>query len=304
MAMFDSIANPVVTGGKCACRSVQDILKSSTALLASKGLSTPRLDAEVLLAAYLGCDRLSLYTRGKTSISYEQVEHFQTWIARRAEGEPVAYIVRVKEFWSLDFYVDNNVLIPRPDTELVVEEILRLLKDSGSGNITLLDIGTGTGAIGIAIAHEYNNVSVVAIDNSLNALGIARKNAVRHGVAARFFFVCENLLEPLSGKFDIVVSNPPYISERDFDRLPWEIKGFEPVRALVAGPEGTEFHRTIIAGTRDILNSGGWLVMEMGKGQRKTIENELRNAGIYDNIQCRRDYSGIERVIMARRRSW
>lgn len=282
---------------------IQAVLTSTEALFENKGLSNPRLDAEVLLAAYLGYDRLSLYTKGGLFIPDTKVEEFQTWITRRAEGEPVAYIVRGKEFWSLDFYVDKNVLIPRPDTEVVVEEILRISAEFISEDIKLLDIGTGTGAISVAIACERDNVSVVAVDNSLKALRIARKNAERHGVAARVFFVCENLLEPISGKFDIVFSNPPYISAREFESLPVEVRCFEPREALVAGPEGTEIHKAIIAGAKDILNSGGWLVMEMGAGQRDRIENGLRDAGVYDSIHCRRDYSGIERVVMARRSS-
>lgn len=283
---------------------IQEILASTEAFLESKGLSTPRLDAEVLLAAYLGCDRLSLYTKIEKFIPDKKVKEFHAWIARRAQGEPVAYIVGVKEFWSLDFYVDNNVLIPRPDTEVVVEEVLRISEEFMAEDIKLLEVGTGTGAISVAIACERGNVSVVAVDNSLKALRIARENAGRHGVAARFFFICENLLEPISGKFDIVVSNPPYISEREFEKLPMEVRDFEPCGALIAGPEGTEFHRGLIAGAKDILNLGGWLVMEMGARQGDAIENMLREAGVYDRVHFRRDYSGMERVVMARRRLW
>jgi len=282
--------------------NIQEILASTEAFFEKKGLSTPRLDAEVLLAAYLGCDRLSLYTEIEKFISDKKVKEFHAWIARRAQGEPVAYIVGVKEFWSLDFYVDNNVLIPRPDTEVVVEEVLRISEEFMAGDIKLLDIGTGTGAISVAITCERDNVYVVAVDNSLEALKIARENAGRHGVATRIFFICENLLEPISGKFDIVVSNPPYISEREFEKLPVEVRDFEPHGALIAGPGGTEFHRGLIAGAKNILKVGGWLVMEMGTGQAATIENMLREAGVYDRVHFRRDYSGIERVVMARRR--
>lgn len=282
---------------------IHAILTSAEAVLRSKGFSTPRLDAEVLLAACLKCDRLALYTRSIDSLTDERAAEFHGWIARRSQGEPVAYIVGEKEFWSLDFYVNRNVLIPRPDTEVLVEEVIRISEEYGDkDNIKMLDVGTGSGAISVAIASEHPNMTVVAIDSSLQAIKLARRNALRHNVLGRIFFVCASLLKPILGKFDIVVSNPPYISDSEYDTLPPEVRNFEPRGSLVAGPSGTEFHRDLVAGAKEILNQGGWLVMEMGAGQRTTIENMLREERAYNRISCHRDYAGIERVVAGRRR--
>ncbi len=281
------------------------ILASAEAFLRSNGLSTPRLDAEVLLAACLTCDRLSLYTNRSDPVADEKAADFKSWVTRRAWGEPVAYIVGGKEFWSLDFSVDSNVLIPRPDTEVLVEEVLRISAEyADKDGVTLLDVGTGSGAISVAVAHERRNLTVLAIDSSLHAVKVARKNALRHNVLEKIFFVCGNMLESISGKFDIVVSNPPYISDGEYDTLSREVRDYEPPGALISGPEGTEFHRHLIRGAEDILNRGGWLVMEMGAGQRVSIEDMLRESDAYDRVHCRRDYGGIERVIMARRKLW
>ncbi|MBN2569352.1 MAG: peptide chain release factor N(5)-glutamine methyltransferase [Deltaproteobacteria bacterium] len=283
--------------------NINSILTRAEALLRGKGFSTPRLDAEVLLAACLKCDRLSLYTRRIDSITDERAEEFDGWITRRSKGEPVAYIVGEKEFWSLDFYVNKNALIPRPDTEVLVEEVIRISEEyAEKDNIKVLDVGTGSGSIGVAIASEYPNMTVVAIDSSLEAVSLARRNALRHNLLDRIFFVCASLLKPILGKFDIVVSNPPYISESEYDTLPPEVRNFEPRGALVAGPDGTEFHRDLVTGAQEILNRGGWLVMEVGTGQSKTIENMLREEGAYNQISSRRDYAGIERVVTGRRR--
>jgi len=282
---------------------INDMLATAEAVLRNKGLPTPRLDAEVLLAACLGCDRLALYRAGSDSVTDEATAAFTGWIERRSRREPVAYIVGEKEFWSLDFHVDRDVLIPRPDTEVLVEETLRICRDyAGRGSITILDVGTGSGAISVALARESRQVTVVALDNSLHALRVARRNAERHRVRDAIVFICGNLLEPLGGTFDIIISNPPYISEGEYDRLPPEVRNYEPRDALVAGPRGTEVHDALIEGATAILRQDGWIVMEIGAGQRGAVEASLQASGAFHDIHVRCDYGGIDRVVTARRR--
>ena len=282
---------------------IHDMLVTAEAVLRSSGLPTPRLDAEVLLAACLGCDRLALYRASSDTVTGEATATFTDWIERRSRREPVAYIVGEKEFWSLPFSVDGHVLIPRPDTEVLVEETLRICRDSaGRDSVTILDVGTGSGAISVALARECRQVTVVALDNSLHALRVARRNAERHRVRDSVVCVLGNLLEPLRGKFDIIISNPPYISEGEYDRLPPEVRDYEPRDALVAGPCGTEVHEALIGGAADILRQGGWIVMEMGAGQRGAVEAALRASGNFDDMRVRPDYGGIDRVVAARRR--
>ncbi len=283
-------------------QSVLDIVKSMEAILRAQGISTARLDAEVLLGHYLKWDRVELYRDGDYVPSDEELATINQGLVRRIEGEPIAYIIGRKEFWSLEFEVNQAVLIPRPDTEILVESVMELVGPSRSARLKILEIGTGSGAISIALASELTNGRVFAMDISRAALTIARKNARRHGVASRVFFFCGNLCEPLKDVFDFVVSNPPYISEREYERLPSEVRKFEPTEALIAGCDGTEFHRDIINGVGTYIKEGGWLVMEIGYGQREAVERMLRQNGKYDYMSTQRDYAGIDRVILAKRK--
>jgi release factor glutamine methyltransferase len=214
----------------------------------------------------------------------------------------VAYILGKKEFWSLPFEVNTGVLIPRPETEAVVEEVLLIAAEIASGRIDILDVGTGSGAIVISLAAELPQAVITAVDISFPTLLTARKNACTHGVDGRTVFICGNLCEPLRGKFDIVVSNPPYIAEKDYETLDEDVRKYEPRRALVAGPIGTEVHAALIRGGVSVLKRGGWLVMEMGAGQEHDIEGMFAASGFFGNSRCRKDYAGIPRVIIAQRK--
>lgn len=222
-------------------------------------------------------------------------------IDRRLEGEPVAYMTGCKEFWSLPLMVGPEVLIPRPDTEVLVAEVLSVAQGLGRDHLDILEIGTGSGAVSIALAKELKNARLVATDISRPALQRAEENAVRHAVAGRISFVHGNLFEPLSQKFDILASNPPYLSAEDFKRLPRGVQSFEPKTALFAGPKGTEFHEALIKGGRHHLRGGGWLFMELGEGQKEDVEFMLEDAG-YDRIGFAPDYAGLVRVARARRK--
>jgi release factor glutamine methyltransferase len=279
---------------------ISQALEKAEALLKREGLSMPRLDAEVLLCHAIGEDKNYLYKRPEKLLNAGEMDLFQALVERRRGREPVAYIVGKKEFWSLDLEVKRGVLIPRPDTEAVVEETLRICHELNSVEMKILDVGTGSGAIAIALASQLEDSMIVAVDSSMEALRIARRNAEKYETGERIRFLCGNLLKPLSGKFDIVVSNPPYVSEAEFEGLPDEIRKFEPKGALVSGRDGTECLRELIGDAKCLLESGGWLVMEMGWGQAEAIEKIIRNDGSYGDVLFHRDLGGRKRVVSAR----
>ena len=283
-------------------KSVFDIIKNMEATLRKQGIPTARLDAEVIIGYYLNRDRVALYREGDYVPTFEELNSINQGLARRITGAPVAYIIGRKEFWSLEFEVNQSVLIPRPETELLVETVVKLVQRNRMSGMKILEIGTGSGAISVALASELKSGLFFAMDVSRAALAVARKNARQHGVSSRIFFFCGNLCEPLKDAFDFVISNPPYISEHDYEHLSTDVREFEPKAALIAGPEGTEFHRDIINGAVPCIRKGGWLVMEVGYGQREAVERMLRQSEKYDYIGTRCDYAGIDRIIMARRK--
>lgn len=282
--------------------NINDALFDAERSLREQDIPNPRLDAEVLLARVLDADRSFLYRHGGRDLAEDEEESFARLVSRRSAREPVAYILGKKEFWSLTFEVNADVLIPRPETEVVVEEVLRIAKDMGKRGIEILDVGTGSGAIAISLAIELPGSSVLALDVSFPALKAAQRNARTHGVEDRIVFICGNLYEPLAEKFDIVVSNPPYIAEKDYEALGEDVRKYEPRRALVAGPAGTEAHAALIHGAAATLKPGGWLVMEMDGEQEHTIGSMFVASGMFENSRCRRDYAGVPRVIMAQRK--
>lgn len=281
--------------------NISQLLKETASGFGAEGLPTPRLDAEVLLAFSIERERHFLYAHPAKEISGAEMERFRSLVARRMKGEPVAYVTGKKEFWSLVFEVTPDVLIPRPDTEILVEDILKFFRQGREKKIRILEIGTGSGAISVALASELKNVSITATDFSPNALAVAEKNAVSNNVGEKISFVCGDMFESVEGTFDIIVSNPPYISECEFALLDPEVREYEPRRALVAGPEGTEFHRILVRDGKRFLETGGRLVMEIGAGQRSAIEKMLKEQD-YCDIGFGSDYAGIERVALAKKR--
>jgi len=255
----------------------------------------------VLLSAWLHADLAELFRAPEKTLTEEEISGFAGWIRRRVQGEPVAYITGVKEFWSLLFEVNKDVLVPRPETEILVEETIKVCRTMAPKGLRLLEIGAGSGAVSVSLAVELRGACFTATDISPGALFLARKNACAHGVEGRMDFLPGNLFEPVSGLFDAVVSNPPYISAEEFERLPREVKEYEPKHALMAGTEGTFYHGKIIEGSKDCLKKGGWLLMEIGAGQKERIEKMLRDSAAYSDIETRRDYGGIERVSKARK---
>ncbi|MDD5171363.1 MAG: peptide chain release factor N(5)-glutamine methyltransferase, partial [Syntrophales bacterium] len=192
--------------------TIREMIREAAAAFSQAGIESPRLDAEVLLARCLGVERLFLYTNPAHVLTEDQIREYRLLITRRMRREPVAYIVGFKEFWSLSLDVDRRVLIPRPETEILVEEALKII--AGSDNVIdkILDVGAGSGAIGLALASSLEHGHIFAVDISLGALRVARQNAEKLGLAERISFIAGNMTGPFSGKFDMIVSNPPYIA--------------------------------------------------------------------------------------------
>ena len=281
---------------------IRSVLGCATLDLERQGFSTPKLDAEVLLSHCLRKDRSFFYAHPETQLTEEEIQRFQESISRRLGGEPIAYIVGQKEFWSLPFEVNNHVLIPRPETELLIETILRIYAAKDSGNLMILEIGTGSGVISVALASELKNAHIVATDISFEALSVAARNARKNGVEHRISFLRGSLFETVSEKFDIIVTNPPYVPEGEFNLLPWGIRGFEPKLALIAGMEGIAFHKDIIRQGAYYLRERGRLFVEMGADQKERIIELFKESFLYEDVAFIRDYVGLDRVFTAKRR--
>lgn len=283
--------------------TVSQALRGAILRLRQACPATPNLDAEVLLAFCMEKERTSFIIHPEMPVSHREQECFEKLLDRRCSGEPVAYLTGKKEFWSLPFKVDRRVLIPRPETEVLVEEALKHISPRcpGGENCSVLEIGTGSGAIIIALARELPCAKLTATDISGAALEVARENAASNGVAERIDFKEGSFFGPVAGSlFDIIISNPPYVSEEEYESLERGVREFEPVEALVAGPDGTECLERIIAGAGPFLKRGGVLLLELGCLQEQKIEEIFSKEG-YKLIAFRKDYAGLTRAASARR---
>lgn len=260
-----------------------------------KGIESGRRDAELLLGRVLGLDRVGLYLQFDRPLDEDERSRFRQLLERRAAREPLQYILGKTEFWSREFAVSPAVLIPRADTEVLVEEALARRGEAR----TALDIGTGSGVIAVALALEVSALAVTAIDLSAAALEVAAQNAASHGVKERIRFREESLAE-VRGTFDLVVSNPPYIAEAELAALMPEVRDHEPRLALAAGVDGLDAYRLLAARAAELLAPGGWLLVEVGLGQAQAVAELWRGAGL-NQIFCRDDYAGIPRVVGGRR---
>lgn len=272
--------------------TVLKVLQWTAGYFRDRGIEGGRLDAELLLGDTLKLDRVGLYLNYDRPLSALELDAFRAAVGRRAKREPLAYIRAQTEFWSLPFTVNPAVLIPRPDTEVLVEEALRRL--SGPGRI--LDVGTGSGAIAIAIAHERPEARVEAVDLSAEALAVARGNAEANGVAERVTCRQGDLRQLQGAGYDLVVSNPPYIPSADLAGLMPEVRQFEPLLALDGGADGLNAYRLLAAQARTLLKPGGWLLLEVGIDQAKAVTELLRTVGLVE-IFTRADYAGVGRVV-------
>ena len=285
---------------------IESINKAADRFIAA-GITNARLDAQALLCHTLGTDRAWLLAHIQEALDEASRALFERAVDRRTLREPLQYILGRQEFWGLDFIVTRDVLIPRPETELIIEAALKLVPNKDA-RLTVLDLCTGSGCIAVSLAKELTSARIFASDKSEEALNVARENARRHGVADRVRFLEGDLfgsLEELDlrGRVDIMVSNPPYIPSGEFSALQPEVRDYEPRMALIAGQNGTEIHQRIIDEAPGFLGSKNALILEMGIGQAGALVQIVREAGTYDDPIILKDLAGIERVMIAQKRS-
>lgn len=282
--------------------TVGRLLAWTTDWLAARGADSARLDAEVLLAHVRGCPRILLYTAFDEPVPDAQRTAFRELVKRRGTGEPVAYLVGHREFFSLPFAVTRDVLVPRPETEGLVVRAIDLGKGMEAPRI--VDVGTGSGAIAVTLAKHLPRARIAATDVSTAALAVARANAARHGVADRVEFVsCDLLDDPrVAGPWDVIASNPPYVREDEFAALPRDVRDHEPRGALVAGPTGVEVVERLAAAAEVNLAPGGWLLVEIGPTVVAAAEAALAARPGLEPQPTLKDLAGLPRIVQARRR--
>jgi release factor glutamine methyltransferase len=286
--------------------NVADALRAAAQRLRAGGSLSPRLDAELLLAAGLGIDRVGLFRSPERELSAEETERFAEFVRRREAFEPVAYIRGWRTFRTIDLEVTAAVLIPRPDTETLVDVALELLAEAtsrGTPEPLVLDVGTGSGCIALALAAENPFVHVVAVDVDDEALKVARCNAARLGLMGRVDMVCSDLLGslPEAQRFDLVVSNPPYIPAAEYDLLEPNVRDYEPRLALYGGDDGLDVYRRLIPAAGACLRPGGSLAVEVGKGEAEGVRALFAATGTYGLARERLDLEGLPRVVFAHR---
>jgi release factor glutamine methyltransferase len=269
--------------------------------LAAAGIEEPRREAAALLAHVLGRDRTFLFAHPEYELLESEECGYHQAVARRSSHEPFHYITGTKEFYGLDFRVAPGVLIPRPETEILVDEAIAVMRQCRPGE-RFLEIGTGTGCISIAVVKNAPDAGAICVDVSPDALEIARTNAARHNVADRVDFRLGDVYKPVDGVFPLIVSNPPYIPMTDRGSLAADVVDFEPETALFGGPDGLDVVRRIIAGAGSRLSPGGHLLMEIGAGQAAAVRGLLVEAGLVDVVFLL-DLQRIERVASARSRN-
>ena len=317
------------------------LLRWTTGFFEEKGVAEPRASAEIILAHTLGLSRLDLYLRHDQPLTPEELARFKALIVRRRQGEPVAYLTGHKEFWSLDFLVNPATLIPRPETEVLVQAVIEVCGGGGQGarppapsptppsptpyrglggefegrvgdlqspgpplkSSLAIDVGVGSGALVVALARELPELTWVGVDISAAALAVARENARRHEVAARIAFLRGDLLRQFkaSPSFALMVANLPYVPRGEWQRLAKEIKDYEPKGALLGGEDGLDLLKQLCQQAHIYLQAGGWLALEVGAGQAGRVMGFLEETRAYDTLKSVDDYQAIPRVVLAKR---
>jgi len=298
--------------------TVLESLQLSTDFLEKKGIESPRLNAELLLSEILKCKRLDLYLKFDQPLKENEVGVYREWIARRGKFEPLQYIIGNVEFYGLPFKVTPDVLIPRPETEILVETVINMIMNKSSvipnevrnlrdsspaqqdrnDKINILDIGTGSGNIPIALARNLNNAEITAIDISEKAIAVARGNASANGVEEKIHFFTADVRNYLGDyQFDIIVSNPPYVSNEEYPVLQKEILNYEPMVAVTDSNDGLDLYRIIAERAKILLKNSGKILLEVGKDQAKYVADILEKND-FINIYFVKDYQQIDRVVV------
>jgi release factor glutamine methyltransferase len=292
---------------------LKDSLSNAVARLTADNVPSPRLNAEMLLMFTLNCDRAYLFAHPERELTAEEESRYESALAERIRGVPAQYITGHQEFWGMDLIVTPAVLIPRPETEHLIETVLEI-QTSGvrpqtsaktnsevrgpRSNARIVDVGTGSGCIALALAKELPGAEIHATDISFDALEVARANAARHQLERRIQFHQTDLLEGVKGEFDFVVSNPPYVGDSEEDQVQLEVRKFEPRNAVFAGPKGTEVIAPLIPQARQILRPGGWLIMEISGTIAEQVRKLLEG---WQEVEIKPDLQSIPRVVQARK---
>jgi release factor glutamine methyltransferase len=307
--------------------NIRNLLKIATQRLVKAGCDTPGLDAEVLLAHTLDKNRAWLYTHPLETLDKKRLDEFYHLLHRREQREPVAYLTGQKAFFALDFHINPHVLIPRPETELLIETAIQIVNrrtrgaaidklssraqcasqplrsDHNTYLFSIADVGTGSGCIAIALAKNIAQACLFAVDASPAALQVARQNATRYGVAPRIHFLGGDLLQPLAGSFDLIVSNPPYVSHSELSATSPEVSRYEPKLALAGGQDGLEIIRQLLAQAKEKLKSDGSLLVEIGAAQGPAVVHLAKKHFPEANVKIKKDLAGLDRLLVVEKNS-
>lgn len=279
-------------------------LRKAKQILKKHKIDSPQVNAELLLSHVVKKTKVELYLNGNQTLTKNQEQKFRKLMQERVKGKPLQYILGETEFYGLKLKVDKNVLIPRPETEILVENVINFFKDRGE-KLKMIDWGTGSGNIAIALAKNLNCL-VYALDISQPALKLARRNALGNKVVKKIKFLhsdgFKKLDKKLVGTIDTIVSNPPYVKESDFKKLPQEIKKFEPKVALLSPQNGLFYLHKIIIEAKPFLKPGGLIALEVALGQAKNVGQLIKKENAFENIQVKKDLAGIDRVILAQKK--
>jgi len=280
--------------------NIKELLNRSDQFLAARGIESSRLDAEVLMADLLDMERINLYVKYDYPLKNVEIDNYRERIKKRAQRIPVAYITEKKEFMSLEFKVKEGVLIPRPDTENLVEAVIEYCRKEELQSPQIIDVGTGSGAIAVSLAHYLEDAKVVGVDLSTEAIKVARQNMDEHELSERMSILKSDLLKEFIKReitgIDIIVSNPPYISKSEMEKLPPEVKK-EPKTALAAGEDGLAYYKNLIPQAEKVLKNGGKLFLEIGYQQAEAVKALFGSSWV--EVEVKKDYSENDRIAAA-----
>ena len=281
--------------------NIKEAIKTGMNMLKEKNIEDATLKSKMIMENVLGQNRQYIIVNDLNQLDYEQEKEYFFEIEKLLENNPIEYITNKKEFMNLELYVNQDVLIPRQDTEILVEEVINILQNIKAENIQILDMCTGSGAIAIALAKNVEKCIVDAVDISSGALEVVKKNIVKNKVEGRVNIINSDLFSKISNKkYDLIVSNPPYIESNVIEKLDKQVQK-EPILALDGGEDGLDFYKKIINEASSHLESNGYLCFEIGYNQKNAVQNLLSNSGKYQNIYCKKDLCGNDRVVIAKK---
>lgn len=279
--------------------NIREAIKTGMNMIKEKNIEDATLKSKMIMENVLGQNRQYIIANDLNQLDYEQEKEYFFEIEKLLENNPIEYITNKKEFMNLELYVNQDVLIPRQDTEILVEEVINILQNIKAENIQILDMCTGSGAIAIALAKNVEKCIVDAVDISSGALEVVKKNIVKNKVEGRVNIINSDLFSKVSNKkYDLIVSNPPYIERNVIEKLDKQVQK-EPIIALDGGEDGLDFYKKIINKASSYLESNGYLCFEIGYNQKNEVQNLLSNSGKYQNIYCKKDLCGNDRVVIA-----